>query len=148
MLVQIIWTINDGQFFYLLSELYEWYGFWRSMKQIASNFLGKYYEQERQSSFIVEYARWNIRWKVYSPRSQCMLYFGNWQERKCLICFIIIRKATNSGTEMEVSGEDANWLRIVSQNAASNRYRFGQDILASKIADCGLWVKTGHVSIC
>lgn len=151
MLAQSIWTKNDRQFFYLLSELYAWYSYWRSMKQIASNFPGKYYEQARQSSFIFEYARWNIRWKVYSPWSQRMLYFGNWQERKYVICCTIIRKATNSVTEMEVSEEDANWLRIVIQNAASNRYHFGQrhlNLLASEIAEWGPRVRTGHISIC
>ena len=69
-----------------------------------------------------------------------MLYFGNWQERKYVICCTIIRKATNSVTEMEVSEKDANWLRIVIQNAASNRYHFGQrhlNLLASEIAEWG-----------
>ena len=52
---------------------------------------------------------------------------------------------------MEVSEEDANWLRIVIQNAASNRYRFGQrhlNSLASEIAEWGPRVRTGHVRIC
>ena len=80
-----------------------------------------------------------------------MLYFGNWQERKYVICCTIIRKTTNSGTEMEVSEEDTNWLRIVSQNASSNRYRFGQrhlNLLAPEIAEWCPRVRTAHVSIC
>ena len=52
---------------------------------------------------------------------------------------------------MEVSEEDTNWLRIVSQNASSNTYRFGQrhlNLLAPEIAEWCPRVRTAHVSIC
>ena len=51
---------------------------------------------------------------------------------------------------MKVSEEDANWLRIVSQNAASIRYRFGKrhlNLLAYEIAKWGPRIRTRHVDL-